>query len=398
MGDKEGVKMGETMAEKQANKSITYGGLKVTMTSQYTFIWSDSGAGGKGNDLHVFQPASAAGGFRPLGSIALPRFGDPTDRRGTILVADASDSPSRPAVKSPTDYERIWYDQGTGAYNYGSFWRPVAPTGYTAVGHMAAKYWDNKPSTSAMWCVRSDLVSEGTYSEEVWNERGTGLKSPTSRSGPSPLVRYYDRPPGNLARVPLLKVPNQFADFKAPLPVVDRDNLPRINHVYDELEQSRVKPYVAYFPPTDEGCVNNIADPFCVLSRLCAWKVDEVFSNKGARDPDSKTYEASKGVSESMSKDFSHSAGVEVSASTGLFGVSFGVSFNYQFAYQEHYDYSEWSSWTERKDISIPANGAKVIFTRHITLKATRSNESWELARMGFNASKEYFAETVYWD
>ncbi|KAL6882932.1 hypothetical protein HDV57DRAFT_465618 [Trichoderma longibrachiatum] len=76
-------------------------------------------------------------------------------------------------------YERIWKDEGSGADRDGSFWRPVAPAGYVALGDVASGAgWDAAPSVDDVWCVRGDLVTRGGFRpESAWDDKGSGAAS-----------------------------------------------------------------------------------------------------------------------------------------------------------------------------------------------------------------------------
>lgn len=127
-------------------------------------------------------------------------------------------------------------------------------------------------------------------------------------------------------------------------------------------------PFVAFFDPTDQSSLNNIAGPFCILSKSCAWRTERVFNNDVEDDIDKK-HTITKGVSESQSTGFSHSAGVDISASAGFFGVSFEVSLNYQFTYEQHYKFTEYYEKEEETRFCVAPFSAKVIFTRFVFLK-----------------------------
>ena len=53
-----------------------------------------------------------------------------------------------------------------------SFWRPIPKSGYTCLGDIGQKGY-SMPALTAIYCVRSDLVKEGS-SEWLWNDKKSG--------------------------------------------------------------------------------------------------------------------------------------------------------------------------------------------------------------------------------
>lgn len=137
-----------------ANKTYEYGELVVTLTSSFNAIWNDVGSG-----------TTRDGGFRPLGSMAVGNFKELNGQRAALLIGAKSTSSSNPPVKAPTSYTQLWADKGSGAKLNGSFWRPIAASGYIAMGDVVQSGYTT-PSTSKVWCLRSDLVADGQYADE----------------------------------------------------------------------------------------------------------------------------------------------------------------------------------------------------------------------------------------
>jgi hypothetical protein len=131
----------------------------------------------------------------------------------------------------------IWKDEKSGGKYDGSFRRPVAPSGYVAVGDVVMGSW-GKPSTSDIWRVRADLVSEGRYRDwGVWDDRSSGAKADCSIWDIHPISigtygtdkipltadcfranNSYSKPETSIARVPLLEIKEDFTQFNTPLP------------------------------------------------------------------------------------------------------------------------------------------------------------------------------------
>ena len=55
----------------------------------------------------------------------------------------------------------------------GSFWEPIAPPGYTALGHVARRSHTDVPSLDYVRCVKSSLLEQIDY-EWQWNDLESG--------------------------------------------------------------------------------------------------------------------------------------------------------------------------------------------------------------------------------
>lgn len=397
------------------NETRPYGDLLVTMTSNYTWKWNDRGSGSKRN-CSIYHPVNQrSNALRPLGSVAFGNYDTPLNKRATLLVGKNPSSSGQAAVAAPRSYTKLWTDRGSGGDYNGAVWRPVAPDGYVALGDVFGSNWDT-PSVDAIWCLRSDLVTSGNYSgTAVWNDEGSGAKDSnisfwdvkpvshgTHGAEKVPMLadcfiaeKSWDKPSNGLARVPVLEVKNQYHTFDSTPPELDPKKLPFQGQIYEKIEQCRVTlPFVAFFQPTDQESLKTITDPFCVISRTCCWKANEIYNNP-VRDPMHRTYYMISGISATDSQSFTHSAGVEVSASAGVFGVGLNLSLSYQFTYQQSYDFTEYKEVKKEIGFNISPYTAKVVFARHIGLKGTRANESWVLKEIGLDASDEIHVREV---
>jgi hypothetical protein len=94
------------------NRTRVYGGLEVTLTSQFESIYSDRGTGAKYGSVEIHHP-KAQGDLRPLESFAHPDWEDQNGKRATLLVGNAPGN-HKPAVSSPVGYTVIWTEWGSG--------------------------------------------------------------------------------------------------------------------------------------------------------------------------------------------------------------------------------------------------------------------------------------------
>ncbi|KAF3075771.1 hypothetical protein CFAM422_002510 [Trichoderma lentiforme] len=151
--------------------------LVTATTSSFSARWNDKGSGAT-RDGGFWHPNSQ-GNMRPLGSVGVPHYKDINGNYVAQLIGPGSYSQSNglPPLVSPTGYTQIWNDQKSGASKDGAFWRPIPPNGYVALGDVSMAGWSQTPSTSDVWCVRQDLVKQGSFAaSSVWDDKKSGAK------------------------------------------------------------------------------------------------------------------------------------------------------------------------------------------------------------------------------
>ncbi len=79
------------------------------------------------------------------------------------------------ALKEPVDYELVWKDTGSGADKDGAMWKPIPPQGYVAMGLVVTEGY-NKPSLNEVVCVRVDLTGDASPGGLIWNDKGSGAE------------------------------------------------------------------------------------------------------------------------------------------------------------------------------------------------------------------------------
>ncbi|RKH30616.1 Vps62-related protein [Corallococcus sicarius] len=139
--------------------------LELKPWSRFTWVYDDHGTGAT-NDISVWRPdLSLTPGFFSLGDVAMPDRGQAPAT--TFLVRGEGDLLAR-----PSNYTWIWSDSGSGGTHDVSFWEPVAPAGYTCLGHVAVLGY-SKPSTDLIRCVRSEYVLPANPAW-LWDDSGSG--------------------------------------------------------------------------------------------------------------------------------------------------------------------------------------------------------------------------------
>jgi hypothetical protein len=147
--------------------------LLVTFVDNYSPVrWADWGSGGS-NDGSFYHPVTTDG-FRALGSLGLGPDGYPNPNGAYAMMVVKAKPGHENALAEPVDYHLIYYDHGSGADMYGSFWRPIPPPGYVAMGTVVANNTWNRPSLSDVVCVREDLAMIAESGTFIYNDVGTG--------------------------------------------------------------------------------------------------------------------------------------------------------------------------------------------------------------------------------
>ncbi|MFC2133745.1 Vps62-related protein [Bacteroidota bacterium] len=156
--------------------------LLISFAQTFQFRWTDQGSG-MSTDGSYYHPVTTDG-FKPLGSLGYGGYYNPNGIHGVMVVKAKTGSD---ALAAPLDYTHIWNDQGSGANNDGSFWAPVPPNGYKALGIVAQSGY-NKPSLDDIVCVREDLTVLGETGGVVWGTFNT-------IGGPPPFSSWKIEPP-----------------------------------------------------------------------------------------------------------------------------------------------------------------------------------------------------------
>lgn len=140
--------------------------IKIMTTSSFELAWCDKGSGGH-MDGAFYNPVDIPIDYYSIGSYGQSNYNPPSGI--TLLVADDGDE----AIKHPVDYTLVYKDSGSGANMDGSFWKPVPPDGYVAMGILCVSGYD-KPKKSSVVCIRKDLVLPAVVGSLIWNDAGTG--------------------------------------------------------------------------------------------------------------------------------------------------------------------------------------------------------------------------------
>lgn len=89
---------------------------------------------------------------------AVNNYNDPASNLGWQKAWFAA--PGTPDVlATPSDYNLIWNDKGSGAKLNGAVWRPSAPLGYNTIGDLWTSSY-NRPANDAMYAIKQGMCEQ----------------------------------------------------------------------------------------------------------------------------------------------------------------------------------------------------------------------------------------------
>lgn len=140
------------------------GKIEIKVIDSFEIAWKDQGSGGSMDG--AFYNPNVPLGFHSIGSYGQSNYAPPS---GTIVVVKAIEEG---AIQNPIRFELVYNDRNSGSAMDGSFWLPIPPDGYTAMGILCVSGY-NEPPTSSVVCLRNDLVSPADVGTLIWNDHRT---------------------------------------------------------------------------------------------------------------------------------------------------------------------------------------------------------------------------------
>ncbi|CAH0047313.1 unnamed protein product, partial [Clonostachys solani] len=379
------------------------------MTDSYKWSWDDRGSGAR-RDICVWTPVSR-GSLRPLGHYADPnRYSEISGKRASLLIGqNPNTNPSKPAVAQPVDYNQVWTDRGSGGKYNGAFWRPVPPNGYVALGDVCKSSWD-KPSTSDIWCVRKDLVANGSFSAtSVWDDKGSGSKSDVSvwEIKPAPMgvqgsaylpiqgdtfrAQGNYLPPDNEA-APVLQLPvgKDYHRFEADAPLMEANKLPeKGERFYYQPQCSITLPFHCFFNPNNHASLENNHNPFLTITKSIAWYAECVWVNRTDKTV-CREEKIRYGVNKEKREEIKGNIGIEFSSTKGVVLSDSGLTLNHQFADSSSTFFPEYSVRESAESFEVPPSTASALFTQRIWIKCSPPDSDVMVGEAEFLQSTNY--------
>ncbi|MDX1519345.1 MAG: Vps62-related protein [Gammaproteobacteria bacterium] len=152
--------------------------LETTRACKYRLAWHDRGSGGD-NDLSVYTPVVPAG-FYMISGYAQGDYDAPRQCVTAVRPSPTNPDTGAPLLVSPSRWQLIWMDKGTGANMDGSIWQAVPPhDDYACIGHVGQTGYQ-PPKISSYRCLHKCLLQGTPVPEALWTDRGTGANKPVS--------------------------------------------------------------------------------------------------------------------------------------------------------------------------------------------------------------------------
>ncbi|MEZ4644142.1 MAG: Vps62-related protein [Chloroflexota bacterium] len=371
--------------------------LEIAFASQYQLAWGDWGSGAD-TDFSGWK-ATPPAGFLRLGDYAKTGYDSPQ----TPMLVVRAIQPN--ALAYPTGYNQIWNDRKSGADSDGSFWEPIPPAGYKALGCVIVNN-HSQPALDQIVCVREDLVTLGVVGSRIWGDWGSGAASdvtlwqivPTSPPVDSKLSyitsgsfcghnSYADMLSSNVAYALAVQLP------------IDSNNPPTTSPVLTGTREPDPKTppqldAVSYLPcimVQDDAYRNRLQaqvtdTPFYKLEKYVFYKLQSFDTNSG--EGGEVSFSATVGMSTTEQTTVTNTIGISMTAgysspnTTG--GPSFSVTVSYSFALSESFSTTLMQSQTRTRTYPIPKDGAGALYSRTYEYQLKRADgtiiKTWQLA------------------
>ncbi len=372
--------------------------LYIKYVDQFTWRWDDSGSGGDydGNFWHPVVPD----GWHALGSLGIRGYSDPNQNHWMIVVKEKEGSES---LLPPVGYQMEYDDSGSGATHDGSFWTPLCPNGFVALGAVAQAGYGT-PSLNDVTCVRDNLTVAGQArdADMIWIDKNTGADdwvgiwrvTIRQREDLSDGRLYLDTgtfvswgqsggncsagacwsPPASYSHMRVLAVdaPMLFDTGNESIPRLTSYTMPSGS---DEPFESRAMlvPFSAVLSGSQiQGKVHTFVteSPLIRFEKVVRFHRLNWIQCHGSTTCDLQ-YEVNKGIEETESETFSVNVGISVTAEAGVsfmgVGGNVSVTVNTEFGYETTESRSAFTSesWSAIKP--CPPEHACAIWTDNTT-------------------------------
>jgi hypothetical protein len=369
--------------------------LELAFASEYDLAWGDWGS--KANSNFSSWRPRVPNGFSKLGDYAKKEYGAPETAMIVVKANQAN------ALAHPVDYKLIWGDWGSGAKGDGSFWEPVPPNGYKALGLVVGN-GHSKPPLNSVVCVRNDLVVRATVGDLIWGDWGSGAKGNVTLYQTSALTAPADSKlayitPGSfcghnsynslasstVAYALAVELPTEVKihssddlDKKLPFPV--------LTGVREPADTAMVLESVTYLPCTmvkdpayKTDVKRQVAEtPFYRLEKHTFYKRHTFHTNsEGVQGEMSFAY--THGMSKADTEEITNTIGVALTAGYGggnAPGPSVSMTVSYSFSLTQSTTTTVSVETTDTVKYHVPKNGAVAVYTRSYRYRLMRADGS----------------------
>lgn len=368
--------------------------LEIMFVTNFTAVYADHGTGSD-RDLSTWK-AVLPPGFSALGHYAKSGYSAPQ----TVMIAVRAVDPT--ALAFPTDYKFIYNDGGTGGDQDGSFWEPIPPPGYRALGSVAMRS-HGKPPLNEVVCVRNDLTTYASVGSFIWNDGGSGgdrdvslwqIKPPSISQDSKESFITSGSFCGHGSYAALTNSEVAYA-IKVKMPSENKNislEKPRITGLAKPADKTQMKlATVAYIPCisiTDRVFANNLErqvgeTPIYTLERYDFYELQD-FNTSYSENDGTMSFSYTTGMTTSHEKSISETFESSATAETGFYGVSVSVTVSYALDQTNTYSTEDMTEKNLTKEFTVPGNGAGALYTLSHLYKLKRASgeviDTWEMS------------------
>lgn len=401
--------------------SMQFGELTLAFTTRMSLKWSSQKSGGD-YKASFYQPKPPSG-FHALGHVGHEGYEDDGNIAALCVMGTIGNGKDQAPLAHPTGYERVWQDKGTDGKYSGACWRPIAPSGYVALGHLFEQGHDTMPKTTDIVCVRKNLAYLADYDEKaLYGTAGTDANhrfhaykiiipknaSPSETHILIAALTFFGKQGGGAPTGdPALWVLN--------LPIVDEvltsPTAPAMTATssppdYTEALVDRIA-YVPFTGVKDNDPVNGTGEkisvnwqvknsPFYAIKRLARYHKILYYYNQTSLTQTAPPKTVTVGVSSEHSETFSVETGIEVGYETGVsvegqtskLSVKLGISLGFSVTRS----FGEFLQDSFTLAIDVPSNTAVTLYIPHFTLQLVRDAGHGETVGkdLPFNSNDNY--------
>ncbi len=386
--------------------------LLVAFVDAYDLLYSDVGSGA---DLDgSFWSPQLAHGFYAVGHVDRADHNDPSGNESMLVVKPLVDD----AVAVPTDFTYIWDDSGSGGDMDGSFWKPVCPTNYVALGSVAAANSHAKPPLDVIRCVRRDLAEPAAVGDPLWSDGGSGADNDFGSWS-------IAVPPGSGSEGTVPLVSGSFVGaggYSKPTSDAAANMLRLVVPIVRQIDESKAYPRLtSILPPDDTTPLQTgraVLIPFMAVTddvRDLDYKVQKSPFYRLDRDvyyrllvhqynetdvAQSIQHDVTSGVSKEQTDEFSLTTGISISVSGGVNFIAdaeTSVTVSIELGYSTSTTVGEFTQSSVTKNVTIPAHSAAALWQLidRFTLKR-RNGNVWETVGSPWEIGVDSFVVDQY--
>lgn len=334
------------------------------------------------------------GEFLPLGDVmttagAREGLGGPLPLDGGVmLLAPTAENPK--ALAHPLRFEWLLDDHGSGNSKDLTYWKPIAPDGYVALGIC---FGASPPDPSKYWCVREEELTREVSSRSIWNDGGTGWSHNGNLRAPVFSDPIEDADPGKMLLIPRVCLCEEHPDAVKPRALhVGRAQLPVTPFAPPDPSYKKgivsedtttyglgkvfIVPYTAM--RGDAGHPQQAStSPFYFIAAEPYWLCTASLSTpKGGEE----VTEVTIGVSQSEASSFSRATSIAISAEFGVelgpFSSSVSASYTQSFELTTERSSTKSTEFKRSRSVIIDPNPRTWFWARQTQIAVFRTGGS----------------------